>query len=83
MNFNDFFNALYDLEYEKNSWVDQDYADEILEQKRQRNIINQNKKKYQSSLKNKDFMKNRELDLRRSLLHRAGKYELEEGEVFE
>jgi hypothetical protein len=54
-----------------------------VEQKWQQYVIDQKKKKYKSNLKNKDYMKTRELDLRRRLLHRVGKYVLEEGEVFE
>jgi hypothetical protein len=81
--FNEFFNVLCKIEDEKNSWVNEEYADEIVEQKWQQYVIDQKKKKYKSNLKNKDYMKTRELDLRRRLLHRVGKYELEEGEVFE
>ena len=84
-NFNEFYNILYDIEEYHSSWVDEDYAEEIAELKWQR-YCNEEKKKtteYQLMLKNTDYLKNRELDLRRKLLHRIGKYELEEGEIFE
>ena len=75
--FDEFYNRLYDIEESKTSWIDQDYADEIAEKKLQRYL----KKKYIETINKSN--KYRELDLRRKLLHRIGKYELEEGEIFE
>ena len=81
--FDEFYNRFYDIEERETSWVDQDYADEIAEKKWQMYL----QKKYIDSIKSKanknHMLKYRELDLRRKLLHRIGKYELEEGEIFE
>lgn len=84
-NFDEFYNTLCDIEDHHTSWVDEDYAEEMAELKWQR-YCNEKKKQtneYKSMLKNKEYLKHRELDLRRKLLHRIGKYELEEGEIFE
>jgi hypothetical protein len=81
--FDEFYNRLYDIEERETSWVDQDYADEIAGKKWQMYL----QEKYMESIKSKanknPMLKYRELDLRRKLLHRIGKYELEEGEIFE
>lgn len=82
-NFNEFYNILYDIEECHTSWVDEDYAEEMAELKWQRYCEKKKMNEYQSKLKNKEYLKHRELDLRRKLLHRIGKYELEEGEIFE
>ena len=83
-NFNEFYNTLCDIEDYHTSWLDEDYAEKIAEHHLKQYYENNKKKEeYQSKLKNKEYLKNRELDLRRKLLHRIGKYELEEGEVFE
>ena len=84
-NFDEFYNILYDIEDHHTSWVGEDYAEEMAELKWQR-YCNEKKKQtneYKLMLKNKEYLKHRELDLRRKLLHRIGKYELEEGEIFE
>ena len=75
-NFNEFYNILCDIEENHTSWVDEDYAEEMAELHWQQYC----KKKKE---KDKEYLKQRELDLRRMLLHRIGKYELEEGEIFE
>ena len=72
--FNDFYNALYDLEEYKNSWV----VDEEMEKSIQMREMKESEK-----LRKREQLETRELDLRRKLLHRIGKYELEEGEIFE
>ena len=79
--FNDFYNALYDLEEYKNSWV----VDEEMEKTIQMREIKETKEseKLRNEMEKREQLKMRELDLRRKLLHRIGKYELEEGEVFE
>jgi hypothetical protein len=82
-NFNEFYNFLYDKHYLETSWVDEDYAEEIAELKWQQYCQKKKMVKYLSNLKCKEYLKHRELDLRRKLLHRIGKYELEEGEIFE
>jgi hypothetical protein len=76
--FDEFYNRLCDIEERETSWVDQDYAEEIAEKKWQRYL----QKKYIEANKS-SVLKYREVDLRRKLLHRIGKYELEEGEIFE
>ena len=82
-NFNEFYNIIYDIEEHHTSWVDEDYAEEMAELKWQCYCQKQKMDKYQSKLKNKEYLKFRELDLRRKLLYRFGKYEPEEGEIFE
>jgi hypothetical protein len=82
-NFNEFYNILYDIEERHTSWVDEDYADELAESKWKQYCKKKKMDNYKSKLWNKEYFKNRELDLRRMLLHRIGKYELEEGEIFE
>ena len=82
-NFNEFYNILCDMEDYHTSWVDEDYAEEIAELKMKQYYNKKKKDVYQSKLQNKEYLKQRELDLRRKLLHRIGKYELEEGEIFE
>lgn len=82
-NFDEFYNAICDLEEYHTSWVDEDYADEVAELYVKKYNEKKMMMKYQSNLKNKDYLKHRELDLRRKLLHRIGKYELEDGEIFE
>ena len=82
-NFDEFYNILYDIEDYHTSWVDEDYAEEIVELKMQKYYKKKKTDEYQSKLKNKEYLKFRELDLRRKLLHRIGKYELEEAEIFE
>ena len=82
-NFDEFYNIIYDIEEHHTSWVDEDYAEEIAELKMKQYYNKKKKDVYQSKLQNKEYLKHRELDLRRKLLHRIGKYELEEGEIFE
>lgn len=82
-NFDEFYNAIYDIEEYQTSWVDEEYADEVAEINWQCYCKEKKMNKYQSNLKNKEYLKHRELDLRRKLLHRIGKYEPEEGEIFE
>jgi len=85
-NFDEFYNTIYEIEDHHTSWVDEDYAEEMAELKWQRYCKEEEEKKtneYKLMLKNKEYLKHRELDLRRKLLHRIGKYELEEGEIFE
>ena len=82
-NFDEFYNILCDIEDHHTSWVDEDYAEEMAELKWQRYCQKQKMDKYQSKVKNNEYLKHRELDLRRKLLHRIGKYEPEEGEIFE
>ena len=82
-NFNEFYNILYDIEEYHTSWVDEDYAEEMAERSLQKYYKKKKMEEYQFKLKNKEYLKHRELDLRRKLLHRIGKYELEEGEIFE
>ena len=82
-NFDDFYNILCDIEDYHTSWVDEDYAEEMAERSLQKYYKKKKMEEYQFKLKNKEYLKHRELDLRRKLLHRIGKYELEEGEVFE
>jgi hypothetical protein len=81
--FDEFYNRLCDIEERETSWIDQDYAEEIAEKKWQRYL----QEKYIETMKAKanknPRLKYREIDLRRKLLHRIGKYELEEGEIFE
>jgi hypothetical protein len=60
------------------SWVNQDYAEEMAT--REWKMVLQ--KRYQVKYVTQS-MKYREQDLKRKLLHRIGKYELEEGEIFE
>ena len=82
-NFDEFYNIICDIEEHHTSWVDEDYAEEMAELKMQKYYKKKKMDEYQSKLKNKEYLKFRELDLRRKLLHRIGKYELEEGEIFE
>ena len=84
-NFDEFYNTIYEIEDHHTSWVDEDYAEEMAELKWQRYCKEEEKKtnEYKLMLKNKEYLKLRELDLRRKLLHRIGKYQLEEGEIFE
>lgn len=82
-NFDEFYNIIYDIEEHHTSWVDEDYAEEMAERSLQKYYKKKKMEKYQSKRKNKEYLKHRELDLRRMLLHRIGKYELEEGEIFE
>ena len=79
INFDDLYNILGEIEERATSWVDQDYEEEQAERKYQFYL----KEQYKLKLKNKEYFKNRELDLRRKLLTRIGKYEPEEGEIFE
>ncbi len=83
--FDEFYNNLCDIEDKHTSWADEDYADEIAELKWQHYCNKKEKQtnEYKSMLKTKEYLKHREFDLRRMLLHRIGKYELEEGEIFE
>ena len=78
-NFDDFYNILCEIEERATSWVDQDYAEEQAERKYQFYL----KEQYELKMKHKEYFKNRERDLRRKLLTRIGKYEPEEGEIFE
>ena len=78
--FDEFYNVLFDIEERESSWIDDEYAEKIAEKKLTYHLMQKNKK---NEYKLSDDMKNRELDLRRKLLHNIGKYELEEGEVFE
>jgi hypothetical protein len=82
-NFDEFYNILCDIEDHHTSWVDEDYAEEMAERSLQKYYKKKKMEEYQFKLKNKEYLKHRELDLRRKLLHRIGKYELEEGEIFE
>lgn len=82
-NFDEFYNILCDIEEHHTSWVDEDYANEMADRKWQRYCNKKKMDEYQSKLKNKEYLKYREIDLRRKLLHRIGKYELEEGEIFD
>jgi hypothetical protein len=82
-NFDEFYNILCDIEDHNTSWVDEDYAEEMAERSLQKYYKKKKMEEYQFKLKNKEYLKHRELDLRRKLLHRIGKYELEEGEIFE
>ena len=82
-NFDEFYNIIYDIEEQHTSWVDEDYAEEMAERSLQKYYVKKKMEEYQFKLKNKEYLKHRELDLRRKLLHRIGKYELEEGEIFE
>ena len=82
-NFDEFYNILCDIEDTKNSWVDEDYAEEIAQIKLKQYYNKKKKDEYKSKLSNKEYLKHRELDLRRKLLHRIGQYEPEEGEIFE
>jgi hypothetical protein len=81
--FDEFYNRLYDIEERETSWVDQDYAEEMAEKKWQRYLQKKYIEKVKSKANKNSRLKYRELDLRRKLLHRIGKYELEEGEIFE
>lgn len=93
--FDEFYNRLCDIEERETSWVDQDYAEEIADKKwklfKEKRIEEMKKEMKKSKMKSSPRMnylerrrlKYRELDLRRKLLHRIGKYELEEGEIFE
>ena len=81
--FDEFYNRLCDIEERETSWVDQDYAEEIAEKKWQRYLQKKYIEKVKSKANKNSRLKYRELDLRRKLLHRIGKYELEEGEIFE
>ena len=78
--FDEFYNTLCDIEDYHTSWLDEDYAERNWQQHYQKKITKIYKSKQE---KNKEYSKYREIDLRRKLLHRIGKYELEEGEVFE
>jgi len=82
-NFNEFYNIICDIEDYHNSWIDEDYAEEMAERKWQEYLQKEKMKKHLSDLKKKEHLKHREMDLRRKLLYRIGKYELEEGEIFE
>ena len=82
-NFDEFYNIIYDIEDYHTSWLDEDYAEKIAELHLKQYYEKKKKEEYQSKLKNKEYLKHREMDLRRKLLHRIGKYEPEEGEVFE
>ena len=82
-NFDEFYNILCDIEEYHTSWVDEDYANEMADRKWQEYCRKNRLYKYLSTLKDKEYLEQRELDLRRKLLHRIGKYELEEGEIFE
>jgi len=82
-NFDEFYNTICDIESRQTSWINEEYAEEIAELKWQRYCEKKKKDDYQSKLKNKKYLQFRELDLRRKLLNRIGKYELEEGEIFE
>ena len=82
-NFNEFYNILYDIEDYHTSWVDEDYAEKMAERSLQKYYKKKKMEEYQSNLKNKEYLKHRELDLRRKLLNRIGKYNPEEGEIFE
>lgn len=81
--FDEFYNILCDIEEYHTSWVDEDYANEMADRKWREYCRKNRMRQYLSTLKNKEYLKQREQDLRRKLLHRIGKYELEEGEVFE
>lgn len=78
-NFDDFYNILYDIEDHQTSWMDEDYAEETAE----RNYRRYYEKQKVCECNSKEYLKNREVDLRRMLLNRIGKYEPEEGEIFE
>lgn len=84
--FDEFYNRLCDIEERETSWVDQDYAEEIAD-KRWKLFKEKRFEEMKSSPRmnylERRRLKYRELDLRRKLLHRIGKYELEEGEIFE
>jgi hypothetical protein len=81
--FDDFYNHLCDIEERETNWVDQDYAEEIAEKKWQRYLREKYIETMKAKANNNSRLKYREIDLRRKLLHRIGKYELEEGEIFE
>jgi len=81
--FDTFYNALCVIDEQHNSWIDEDYADAIAELKWQRYCKKKKIMEYKLKLNSLDYSKHRELDLRRMLLHKIGKYELEEGEIFE
>lgn len=82
-NFEEFYAMLWSLEEESKSWVNNEYSDSVVEEQIRRKNFNCKRLKYITNLRNRDYYSTREMDLRRMLLHKIGKYELEEGEIFE
>ena len=82
-NFDEFYNILCDIEDYHTSWLNEEYAEEIAEIDWQLYCEKKKKEQHKIILKRKEHLKHRELDLRRKLLAKIGKYEPEEGEIFE
>ena len=88
VSFEDFFAKLKQIESDKNSWFQETETEEELERKyEQKRLRIQEKNRLQDHQQNQQQIREanlyKETDLRRKLLYKLGKYELEEGEVFE
>lgn len=92
VSFEDFFEKLKQIESDKNSWFQETESEEELEKKyelkrlriqKKNRLQDQNQNQQQNQQKIREANLCKETDLRRKLLYKLGKYELEEGEVFE